>query len=355
MSDNRRGTVLVTGGAGYVGSHCCKSFAAAGWRVVVLDDLSRGFAEAVKWGPLVRARIDDRRAVEAALREYQPDLVAHFAAFAYVGESVERPELYYDNNSAGTLALLEAMRATDVRRLLFSSTCATYGHPTYLPIDEGHPQRPINPYGWSKFIIERMLEDYAVAHGFTSTALRYFNAAGCDPAGEIGENHDPETHVIPLALDAALGRGPAFRVNGFDFDTRDGSAIRDYIHVTDLADAHVRAAARLLDTAGADIINLGTGTGTSVLELVAAVERATGTPMQVERGHDGRAIRRCLSRRRRARGECWAGSRRIRTSTRSSAPPLPGGSRGPGDPNRSPGADRAERRDRRAAGRRRGA
>jgi UDP-arabinose 4-epimerase len=276
-------TVLVTGGAGYVGSHACKAFARAGWQVVALDNLSRGWPEAVRWGPLVVGDIADAACVQAALDQYRPDVVAHFAAYAYVGESVEQPDIYYRNNSVGTLNLLDVLRGSPCRRVIFSSTCASYGHPVRLPIDETHPQAPINPYGWSKFIIERMLEDYAVAYGLTSTSLRYFNAAGCDPEGEIGERHEPETHAIPLAIAAAV-QGGVFRVNGTDFDTRDGSAVRDYIHVSDLADAHVLAAERLLSTEGAQVFNLGTGTGTSVLELVAAVERATGERLHVEYG-----------------------------------------------------------------------
>jgi UDP-arabinose 4-epimerase len=276
-------TVLVTGGAGYVGSHACKAFARAGWQVVALDNLARGWPEAVRWGPLVVGDIADAACVQAALDQYRPDVVAHFAAYAYVGESVEQPDIYYRNNSVGTLNLLDVLRGSPCRRVIFSSTCASYGHPVRLPIDETHPQAPINPYGWSKFIIERMLEDYAVAYGLTSTSLRYFNAAGCDPEGEIGERHEPETHAIPLAIAAAV-QGGVFRVNGTDFDTRDGSAVRDYIHVSDLADAHVLAAERLLSTQGAQVFNLGTGTGTSVLELVAAVERATGERLHVEYG-----------------------------------------------------------------------
>ncbi len=274
-------TVLITGGAGYVGSHCCKAFARKGWNVVALDNLSRGFASSVKWGPLIEADIADRMAVEAALNQFKPDVVAHFAAYAYVGESVEQPHIYYHNNSAGTLALLEAMRATDHKRILFSSTCATYGNPVRLPIDENHPQSPINPYGWSKLIIEHMLEDYARAYGLSSIALRYFNAAGCDPEGEIGENHEPETHAIPLAIRAALNRN-IFKVFGTDFETRDGSAIRDYIHVCDLADAHVLAAERMLTVGGADVFNLGTGHGTSVLEIVAAVNSAVEDRLKVQ-------------------------------------------------------------------------
>lgn len=276
-------TVLVTGGAGYVGSHACKAFARAGWQVVALDNLARGWPEAVRWGPLVVGDIADAACVQAALDQYRPDVVAHFAAYAYVGESVEQPDIYYRNNSVGTLNLLDVLRRSPCRRVIFSSTCASYGHPVRLPIDETHPQAPINPYGWSKFIIERMLEDYAVAYGLTSTSLRYFNAAGCDPEGEIGERHEPETHAIPLAIAAAV-QGGVFRVNGTDFDTRDGSAVRDYIHVSDLADAHVLAAERLLSTQGAQVFNLGTGTGISVLELVAAVERATGRRLHVEYG-----------------------------------------------------------------------
>ncbi|MDB5683668.1 MAG: galE [Sphingomonas bacterium] len=270
--------VFVTGGAGYVGSHCCKAFAAAGWDVDVYDDLSRGWRDAVRWGPLIEGSILDQETLTAALRATQPDLVAHFAAFAYVGESVTDPGLYYRNNSLGSLNLLDAMRATGCDALIFSSTCATYGVPRHMPIDESHPQSPINPYGWSKFIIERMLEDYGVAHGLRSASLRYFNAAGCDPDGEIGERHQPETHAIPLAIEAAVDPGSSFTVLGTDFDTADGSAVRDYIHVEDLARAHVLAGDFILRNRGSHIFNLGTGIGTSVLELLGAVERAAGRP-----------------------------------------------------------------------------
>lgn len=269
-------TVLVTGGAGYVGSHCCKAFAEAGWHVVVLDNLSRGWREAVRWGPLVECDIRNGAGVRAALVAHRPDLVAHFAAFAYVGESVADPALYYDNNSAGTLALLDAMRAEGCRRLLFSSTCASYGIPRHLPIDETHSQSPINAYGWSKFIIERMLEDYGRAYGLSSVSLRYFNAAGCDPAGEIGERHEPETHAIPLAIAAARRVDRPFTIMGTDFPTPDGSAIRDYVHVADLARAHLLAGEMLLAKGGTHHFNLGTGIGTSVLELVAAIARVSG-------------------------------------------------------------------------------
>jgi UDP-arabinose 4-epimerase len=277
-------TVLVTGGAGYVGSHCCKAFAESGWSVIVYDNLSRGWRDAVKWGPIVEGDISDAAAVAAALHQYRPDVVAHFAAYAYVGESVEHPELYYRNNSFGTLVLLEEMLKVGVDKLIFSSTCASYGVPIRSPIDEMHPQSPINPYGWSKFIIERMVDDLSVAHGLNAVVLRYFNAAGCDPDGEIGERHEPETHVIPLAIEAAVKPGRIFTINGADFDTRDGTAERDYIHVTDLARAHVLAAEKLLRDAGVHVYNLGTGTGTTVKELVDAVSRVSGTRLPVVYG-----------------------------------------------------------------------
>jgi UDP-arabinose 4-epimerase len=277
-------TVMVTGGAGYIGSHCCKAFATSGWSVVTYDNLSRGWRDAVKWGPLVEGDVSDAAAVAAALRQYQPDVVAHFAAYAYVGESVERPELYYRNNSFGTLVLLEEMLKAGVDKLIFSSTCASYGVPVRSPIDEEHPQLPINPYGWSKFIIERMVDDLSTAHGLNAVVLRYFNAAGCDPDGEIGERHEPETHVIPLAIEAAIREGRTFTVNGIDFDTRDGTAVRDYIHVSDLARAHVQAGEKLLHDDGVHVYNLGTGVGTTVKELVEAVSRISGSALPVAYG-----------------------------------------------------------------------
>lgn len=277
-------TALITGGAGYVGSHCCKAFAEAGWRVIVIDNLSRGWREAVRWGPLIECDIRDGGAVRAAIALHRPDLVVHFAAFAYVGESVADPALYYANNTAGTLALLEAMRAEGCRRLLFSSTCASYGIPQYLPIDEAHRQSPINPYGWSKFMVERMLEDYGRAYGLASASLRYFNAAGCDPDGEIGERHEPETHAIPLVIEATRRPARPFTVLGTDFATPDGSAIRDYVHVGDLARAHLLAGEMLLAKGGTHHFNLGTGVGTSVLELIAAVARAAGQSPAIRHG-----------------------------------------------------------------------
>jgi len=277
-------TVLVTGGAGYVGSHCCKAFARAGWSVVAFDNLSRGWRDAVKWGPLIEGDITNAGEIAAALHRHRPDVVAHFAAYAYVGESVERPELYYRNNSFGTLVLLEEMRKAGIDRLIFSSTCATYGIPMRTPIDEEHPQAPINPYGWSKFIIERMIEGFSRAHGVSAVILRYFNAAGCDADGEIGEHHEPETHVIPLAIEAALKQDRTFTVNGSTFDTRDGTAVRDYVHVDDLARAHVLAAEKLLGERGVHVYNLGTGIGTTVRELVEAVSHVSGSELRINYG-----------------------------------------------------------------------
>src|SRR3954469_25737092 len=238
-------SILVTGGAGYVGSHACKALAAAGYRPVVYDNLSRGHAEAVRWGPLVRGDLHDRARLVEAMRAHRVTAVMHFAAFAYVGESVGCPELYYRNNVVGTLSLLDAMREVGVATIVFLSTCAVYGVPETVPIRETTAKAPLNPYGDTKLAIERVLHWYGAAHGLRYAALRYFNAAGTDPDGEIGENHEPETHLIPLILRAALGRGDPLRIFGTDYPTRDGTAVRDYIHVADLADAHVRALARL--------------------------------------------------------------------------------------------------------------
>lgn len=268
--------VFVTGGAGYVGSHCCKAFAQAGWEVVVYDNLSRGWRDMVRWGPLVEGDILDGPALTAALRDAKPDAVAHFAALAYVAESVAQPDLYYRINTVGTLTLLDAMRAAGVGRLVFSSTCATYGTPSRTPIDETHPQSPINPYGWSKLFVEKMLADHDAAYDLRYVALRYFNAAGADPDGQIGERHDPEPHVIPLAIRGALNGDYVFTIHGDDFDTRDGTAVRDYIHVADLADAHCRALDHLQSGGASDVFNLGTGVGTTVAEIAAAVEKIAG-------------------------------------------------------------------------------
>ena len=273
--------MVVTGGAGYIGSHTCKSLLAAGFTPVTYDNLERGHASAVKWGPLVRGDIRDRQSLVDVLARYRPAAVLHFAAYAYVGESIANPELYYDNNVGGTLSVLEAMRATEVANIVFSSTCATYGLPSNVPIFEEEPQNPINPYGATKLAIERMLRDYRGAHGIKSVSLRYFNAAGADPDCETGEDHDPETHLIPIVLDAAAGRRAAVTVFGSDYGTPDGTCIRDYIHVTDLADAHVCSLRALLCGTASFAYNLGAGYGVSVLEVIAAARRITRAQIPV--------------------------------------------------------------------------
>src|SRR5207302_1259202 len=267
MSD----TILVTGGAGYVGGHACKALAGAGYRPVVYDNLSRGHREAVRWGPLVEGDLHDRARLVAALREHGIGAVMHFAAFAYVGESVTEPEIYYRNNVGGTLALLAAMREAAVGTIVFSSTCAVYGIPDRLPIGETTAKAPLNPYGETKLAIERALHWYAGAYDLRFAALRYFNAAGADIDGEIGEEHEPETHLIPRVLRAALGTGEPVEVYGTDYPTPDGTAIRDYIHVTDLADAHVRALLYLSAGGDSAAVNLGTGQGCSVRPVIATV------------------------------------------------------------------------------------
>jgi UDP-glucose-4-epimerase GalE len=267
--------VLVTGGAGYIGSHACKALARAGYRVIVLDNLGAGHRWAVKWGELVSADVTDRDAVVDTLRRYDVFAVMHFAAFLDVGESVREPVKYYRNNVTGALTVLEAMVAVGVRHFVFSSTCATYGEPIETPILETHPQRPINSYGESKLAVERALPHFERAYGLDAVALRYFNAAGADPDGEIGEDHSPEIHLIPRAIDAARG-GERLRVFGDDYPTPDGTCLRDYVHVSDLADAHLRALESLVETGKSGVYNLGTGQPTSVREIISAVERATG-------------------------------------------------------------------------------
>ena len=268
--------ILVTGGAGYIGSHACKALAVEGFTPIAFDNLVLGHRDAVRWGPLVEADIRDEASVTQAIREHAVEAVIHFAAFAYVGESVGAPAKYYRNNVGGTLSLLDACRSEGVDKLVFSSSCATYGVPDVLPITEAAPQRPINPYGRTKLVVEQVLADYAHAYGSRYIALRYFNAAGADPEGEIGEKHDPETHLIPLALMAAARRTEALEVFGDDYDTPDGTCIRDYIHVTDLARAHVLALRHLLDDGGSLALNLGSGTGNSIREVIGSVERITG-------------------------------------------------------------------------------
>jgi UDP-glucose 4-epimerase len=275
--------VLVTGGAGYVGSHAVALLLRRGHEVVVYDDLSRGHAGAVPGEILVRGELADGTGLAALLAERQIDAVMHFAAFALVAESVADPALYYRNNVEGTLSLLEAMRFAGVQRVVFSSTCAIYGEPERVPIREDAPQRPVNPYGFTKLVIERALADYARAYGFGYAALRYFNACGASPDGGIGEDHDPETHAIPLALEAALGRRQCFTIFGTDYPTPDGTCIRDYIHVDDLAEAHLSALDRL--EAGEGLcLNLGTGRGFSVREVVDSCRRVSGREIPVEIG-----------------------------------------------------------------------
>jgi UDP-arabinose 4-epimerase len=276
--------ILVTGGAGYIGSHACKALAAAGYVPVSFDNLVYGHEWAVHWGPLVRGDILDRAALDAAILEWQPVAVMHFAAFAYVGESVLNPGKYYRNNVAGSLTLLEAMRDHGIDKFIFSSTCATYGVPDVVPIPETLPQRPINPYGATKLMIEQMLRDFDVAHGLRSISLRYFNAAGADPEGETGELHDPETHLIPLVLDAAAGTRPEIVVYGDDYDTPDGTCIRDYIHVTDLANAHVLALGALESGGPTTAYNLGNGRGFSVKEVIETARAVTGREIPVRFG-----------------------------------------------------------------------
>jgi UDP-glucose-4-epimerase GalE len=277
-------TILVTGGAGYVGSHACKALAAAGHTPVVYDNLSRGHREFARWGPLESGDIRDGAKLDEVFAHHRPDAVMHFAALAYVGESVEQPALYYRNNVGGTLELLEAMRRAGVNLLVFSSTCSTYGVPERMPITEDLPQQPINPYGMSKLVVERVLRDYEPAYGLRSVALRYFNAAGCDPDGEVGEDHEPETHLIPRVLMAADGVLPRVDVFGTDYPTPDGTCLRDYIHVADLADGHVRALDYLQRGGASTAINLGTGRAFSVREVIAAAERVTGRRIPVHEG-----------------------------------------------------------------------
>ncbi|KKS39412.1 MAG: UDP-glucose 4-epimerase [Parcubacteria group bacterium GW2011_GWD2_42_14] len=281
---NSKKYILVTGGAGYIGSHTCKALAQAGYIPVVYDNLVYGHEWAVKWGPFEKGDITERMRLDEVIAKYNPIAVMHFAAYAYVGESVENPGKYYRNNVYGSLVLLEAMRDHGVQKIIFSSTCATYGVPKEIPIAENHAQKPINPYGTSKLMIEQILKDFDTAHHIQSVSLRYFNAAGADVEGEIGEVHDPETHLIPLVLDVASGKRSHVTIFGDDYETKDGTCIRDYIHVTDLADAHVRALQYLENINQSTVFNLGNGNGFSVKEVVATVEKVTGAEVPLEIG-----------------------------------------------------------------------
>lgn len=269
--------ILVTGGAGYIGSHTCKMLKAQGYEPVVYDNLGRGHAWAIQWGPLVKGDLHETERLVRTLQEHQIQAVIHFAAFAYVGESVQKPELYYENNFGGTLSLLKAMQKANVKKIVFSSTCATYGNPEEEFLTESHPQNPINPYGQSKLMVEKLLQDAVRAWALQAVALRYFNASGADPAGEIGEAHDPETHLIPLAIQAGLGKLKEISIFGNDYPTPDGTCLRDYIHVNDLASAHICALRQLLDNKITfDAFNLGTGHGYSVLEVIDKVSAVLG-------------------------------------------------------------------------------
>ena len=276
--------MLVTGGAGYVGSHACKALARAGYLPVTYDNLSRGHAWAVKWGPLERGDLMNAARLGAVFRKHRPVAVLHFAALANVGEAVADPRHCYRINVGGTINLLEAMREAAVNRIVFSSSCAVYGAPKKIPIPESHARAPLNPYGRSKLMAELIFADAASAYGLDSVSLRYFNAAGADPDGEIGEVHDPETHLIPLALEAAAGPRRKLTIHGTDYPTRDGTCIRDYVHVADLADAHVLALGYLARKRGAGAFNLGNGGGFSVRQVIAAAERVTGRNVQVREG-----------------------------------------------------------------------
>lgn len=269
-------TILVTGGAGYVGSHTCLALNRAGHKVVAFDDLSNGHERFVKWGPFERGDIRDKARLDAVFATHKPDAVIHCAASIEVGQSVKHPDRFYDNNVTGALRVFEAMHDAGVDAFVFSSTCAIYGEPQALPMSESHPQRPVSPYGWTKLMVEQMSRDVAKAYGTKFAHLRYFNAAGAAPDEGIGERHEPESHALPLALFTLLGRRAAFRIFGQDYDTRDGSCLRDYVHTLDLADAHVRVVDRLLGGGESIEANLGAGDGVTVLELLAAIERVTG-------------------------------------------------------------------------------
>lgn len=278
--------VLVTGGAGYIGSHAAKALAKAGYLPVTYDNLGHGHRAAVRWGPLEEGDLLDSTRLDAVLRKWQPEAVLHFAGLISVGESVENPSLYYQHNLVASLNLVQTMRAHNVDRIVFSSTAAIYGTPDVVPIPENAPVRPLNPYGASKAMVEAILADFGAAHGLRSVALRYFNAAGADPDGETGEAHEPETHLIPLALDALEGRRGALTVYGDDYPTPDGTCLRDYVHVSDLATAHVQA----LEYTGSakaglsDAFNLGTGTGYSVRQVLDSIGRASGKSVPVRMG-----------------------------------------------------------------------
>ena len=271
--------ILVVGGAGYIGSHMCKYLANNGYTPIAFDNLVYGHRQAVKYGPFIEGSIGDSKLLRDVFSEYQIAAVMHFAAFCYVGESVTEPTKYYRNNVANTLNLLEAMVEKNVNNFIFSSSCATYGEPVEIPITERHPQNPINPYGRTKLMVEQILDDFKDAYGLNSVCLRYFNAAGADPDGELGEDHKPETHLIPLVLQTVLGQRAAINIFGDDYHTRDGTCIRDYIHINDLAQAHFLALEKLLNGQPGGKYNLGNGNGYSVREVIKVARNITGKPI----------------------------------------------------------------------------
>ncbi|MEE8429816.1 MAG: UDP-glucose 4-epimerase GalE [Candidatus Desulfatibia sp.] len=267
--------ILVVGGAGYIGSYMCKYLAKNGYHPIVLDNLVYGHRQAVKWGLFIAGSMADAKLLDRIFKEHPIAAVMHFAAFCYVGESVEDPGKYYQNNVAATITLLEAMVENNIHHFIFSSSCAVYGEPVEIPITEQHPYSPINPYGRSKLMVEQILEDFRAAYGLEYVALRYFNAAGADPEGEIGEEHDPETHLIPLVLKTALGQRETINIFGNDYATKDGTCIRDYIHIDDLAQAHLLALDRLLSGLPGGQYNLGNGNGYSVKEVIEVARDIT--------------------------------------------------------------------------------
>ncbi len=268
--------ILIVGGAGYIGSHVNKMLNLHGFETVVFDNLSYGHRDFVKWGAFEGGDLGEINDVKRVFQKYPITAVMQFAAFTYVGESVQDPQKYYLNNLCNTLNLLEVMLEENVNYFVFSSTCATYGNPVDIPITEDHPQNPISPYGKGKYMVEQVLEDYSKAYNLRYASLRYFNAAGADPDGEIGELHDPETHLIPLILDVALGNREDIKIFGTDYPTEDGTCIRDYIHVLDLADAHIKALEYIQNNDLSDVFNLGNGQGFSVKEVIDTVEKVTG-------------------------------------------------------------------------------
>jgi len=268
--------ILIVGGAGYIGSHLNKEISKQGIKTVIFDNLSYGHEDFVKWGTFKQGDLGSIEDIRSVFQKYPIEAVMHFAAFTYVGESVEDPQKYYLNNVKNTLNLLQVMLEENVKYFVFSSTCATYGNPVEIPITENHPQNPINPYGRGKLMVETVLKDYSDAYGLKYASLRYFNAAGADPDSEIGEMHDPETHLIPLVLDVAAGKREEVKIFGTDYDTPDGTCIRDYIHVTDLAEAHILALEYLQNGGKSDVFNLGNGNGFSVKEVIETARKITG-------------------------------------------------------------------------------